>query len=128
MTRQDFSRMMIVLILFTCLFVKCEHEEPTVTKGPLLLNGRWLGDGACLSVADSGCNFVAGCGHGQFPKPLIRQDGTFDIDGTFRIEIGPISPNPAPPAHFSGSIFGSTLKLQVFPAKTPPSKTYSLTP
>jgi len=119
---------LIVLLVFVCLFVKCDHEEPTNTNGPVLPNGRWAGDGACLSVTDSGCNFVAGCGHGQFPKPVIRPDGTFDVDGTFRIEVGPVSIDPPPPAHFSGSISGSVLILHVVPAKTPPPETYSLTP
>jgi len=116
MTPSRKSRLLIVLFVFVCLFVKCDHEEPANTNGPVLPNGRWAGDGACLSITDMGGDFVAGCGHGQFPKPLIRRDGTFDVDGTFRIEAGPVSIDPPPPAHFSGSISESVLILNVVPA------------
>jgi len=79
------------------------------------LAGRWTGDGACLAVTDEGCNLVAGCGHGQFSRPIVRADGSFDAEGTYRIEVGPISVNPAPPAHFSGMLVGSTLRLNLVP-------------
>jgi hypothetical protein len=68
-----------------------------------------------LSVAGQLCNFTIGCGHGQFPLPTLRADGTFDVDGTYRIEAGPISIDPAPAAHFSGSLTGTTLTLTVLP-------------
>ena len=89
---------------------------PTDPRGGPLPVGRWTGDGACLSVADTECNLAVGCGHGQFPRPTIRADGTFDADGTYRIEAGPISIDPAPPAHFSGSVSdASTITLRVGP-------------
>ena len=65
--------------------------SPTEPRAIALGNGKWSGDGGCLSITDSGCDFAAGCGHGQFPKPTIRPDGTFDVDGTYRVEVGPIS-------------------------------------
>jgi hypothetical protein len=78
--------------------------------------GRWTGDGACLSVAIDGCDLVVGCGHGQFAQPDVHADGTFAISGTYRIEVGPISINPAPPAMFSGVLKGQTLTLSVTPS------------
>lgn len=81
-----------------------------------LPTGRWTGDGACLSVAVDGCDLVVGCGHGQFPPPNVRVDGTFDVSGTYRIEAGPISINPAPPAMFSGVLKEQTLTLKVTPS------------
>jgi hypothetical protein len=79
-------------------------------------------------VTDTGCNLVIGCGHGQFLRPTLRADGTFDIDGTYRIEIGPISVDPAPPAHFSGSLVSSRLMLTVVPSVTSlPQASYSMT-
>ena len=93
------------------------------------LAGRWSGDGACLSVADSGCNLTVGCGHGQFPRPSVRADGSFDVDGTYRIEVGPIGIDPAPAAHFSGTVTGSVLRLTVVPtARGLAAATYTLTP
>jgi len=81
-----------------------------------------------LSVTDSDCNLAVGCGHGQFPRPVLRADGTFDVDGTYRIEVGPISIQPAPPAHFSGSIIGARLILNVVPAAgSPGPASYSMT-
>jgi len=92
----------------------CESSSTAPTEGPLA-SGRWTGDGACLSVADADCNLAVGCGHGQFPRPALRADGTFDVEGTYRIEVGPISIQPAPPAHFSGSVSGSRIILHVVP-------------
>ena len=78
--------------------------------------GGWTDGGACLTVATEGCELTAGCGHGQFPRPIVRADGTFEADGTYRIEVGPVGISPAPPAHFSGVVDGSTLTLKVVPA------------
>ena len=97
------------------------NEQPLAT-------GRWTGDGACLSVADTVCNLAVGCGHGQFPRPIIRADGTFDVDGTYRIEVGPISIEPAPTAHFSGVVIGSRMTLNVMPSGSLPAAGYSMTP
>jgi cold shock CspA family protein len=81
------------------------------------------------SVTEPGCNLAVGCGHGQFPRPIIRADGTFDVDGTYRIEVGPVSTEPAPPAHFSGSITDSRLILTVIPtAGSLQPASYSMTP
>jgi hypothetical protein len=80
-------------------------------------------------VTDTGCTLAVGCGHGQFLRPIIRADGTFDADGTYRIEVGPISIEPAPPAHFSGSMAGSRLTLTVIPtAGSLLPASYSMTP
>jgi hypothetical protein len=59
---------------------------------------------------------------------MIRADGTFDIDGTYRIEVGPISIEPAPLAHFSGVVRGSQLTLHVVPSGSLPAASYSITP
>ena len=79
-------------------------------------------------MTDAACNLVVGCGHGQFPRPTLRAEGSFDIDGTYRIEAGPISIEPAPPAQFSGSVTGSRLTLTVAPSvASMPSASYSMT-
>jgi hypothetical protein len=60
-------------------------------------------------------------------RPTLRADGTFDVDGTYRIEAGPISIEPAPAAHFSGSMIGSRLTLRVVPSVLSlPAATYSM--
>jgi hypothetical protein len=69
-----------------------------------------------------------GCGHGQFSKPVIRADGRFDVDGTYRIEAGPVSLDPPPPARFSGSVTGSFLLLTVVPSAPLPAASYTLRP
>lgn len=91
-------------------------ETPTRPRDTTLTMGRWIGDGACLSVAQDGCDLVIGCGHGQFPLPVLRADGTFEAQGTYRVEVGPISINPAPPATFSGISIGKTLTVRVTPS------------
>jgi hypothetical protein len=80
-------------------------------------------------VTETGRTLAVGCGHGQFSRPIISADGTFDVDGTYRLEVGPISIEPAPPARFSGSMAGARLILTVVPtagALQPAS--YSMTP
>src|SRR5262249_4424888 len=86
----------------------CTGQSTGPSEAPLAL-GRWTGGGACLAVAEQGCNLTVGCGHGQFERPIVRSDGTFDVDGTYRIEAGPIGITPAPPAHFAGKVVGSTV-------------------
>lgn len=122
-------RRLLVVTLIACGCLPACNRSPTGPDEGALAAGRWIGAGACLSVADTGCNLAVGCGHGQFPRPIIRADGTFDVDGTYRIEVGPISIDPAPPAHFSGSVGGSRLILNVVPgAASPPPASYSMTP
>ncbi len=113
--------------VFACVSASACHSSVIGPASGLLAPGRWTGDGACLSVSETECNLVVGCGHGQFPPPAIRADGTFEVDGTYRIEVGPISVQPAPPAHFSGSVNGSRLILSVVPAGPLPPATYSMT-
>jgi hypothetical protein len=98
-----------------CLLVDACGGIPTQPR-TTLPTGRWTGDGGCLSVAVGGCDLVVGCGHGQFPPPVVHADGTFEVNGTYRIEVGPISVNPAPPAMFSGVLRGQTLTLGVTPS------------
>jgi hypothetical protein len=117
---------MVVAALVCALPVACAEKpvQPSVANLP---TGRWAGDGACLSVAPEACDLVAGCGHGAFPPPTLRADGTFDVEGTYRIEAGPISMEPAPPATFSGVLSGKRLTLTVTPrdSQVPPA-TYGL--
>jgi hypothetical protein len=105
-----------VVIGLVCLVAGACAGTPTQPRGSTLPTGRWTGDGACLSVAADGCDLVVGCGHGQFPPPVVHTDGTFEVNGTYRIEVGPISINPAPPAMFSGVLNGQTLTLSVTPS------------
>jgi hypothetical protein len=105
----------------------CHGSPSGPGEGPLAAV-RWTGDGACLSVTDAGCNLAVGCGHGQFSRPNVGADGAFDVDGTYRIEVGPISIEPAPPAHFSGSVTNSRLILKVIPSGSLTPASYSMTP
>jgi len=98
-----------------CLLVDACAGTPTQPRDSTLPAGRWTGDGGCLSVAVDGCDLVVGCGHGQFPPPVVHADGTFEVNGTYRIEVGPITISPAPPAMFSGVLRGQTLTLSVTP-------------
>jgi len=95
----------------------CTSSPTTALQAGPLATGHWSSNtGQCLSVTESSCNFTAGCGHGQFPRPQVNADGTFQVDGTYRIEVGPISTQPAPRAQFYGSVSGSKLVLTVMPA------------
>ena len=112
----------------SCVLSACQSSPTAPNETPLAV-GRWTGSGACLSVTATGCDLAVGCGHGQFPRPSIRANGTFDVDGTYRLEAGPVSIEPAPPAHFSGSVIGSRLILNVVRTDEPvPPAAYSMTP
>jgi hypothetical protein len=106
----------IVAASLVCLLAAACTETPTQPRDTTLPTGRWTGDGVCLSVAVDGCDLVVGCGHGQFAQPDVHADGTFAVSGTYRIEVGPISINPAPKATFSGVLSGQTLTLSVAPS------------
>ncbi len=105
-----------VALGLVCFLVGACAGTPTQSGDKNLPTGRYTGDGACLSVAADGCDLVVGCGHGQFAQPVVRSDGKFEIDGTYRIEAGPIGINPAPPAKFSGTWNGEKLTLTVTPS------------
>ncbi len=113
-------------------FLAACGENPVTSATSVLAPGRWMGPGpfgVCLSVTQTRCDLVAGCGHGQFPPPVVAADGTFAVDGTYLIEVGPLSlpPPQSPPARFSGVLADSRLILTVAPASQPPA-TYVLTP
>jgi hypothetical protein len=128
MVRRRPQAVLLALVLFSSGGLLACHASSGGPDGGPLATGRWTGDGACLSVTDSGCNLAVGCGHGQFARPIIRSDGTFDVDGTYRVEVGPISIDPAPPAHFSGVVIGSRVILTVVPTGgTLPRASYSMT-
>src|SRR5713226_6222079 len=89
------ARLFVVAFIACGGLPACSRNPAGPTEGPLA-TGRWTGDNACLSVRDTACNLAVGCGHGQFPRPTVRADNTFDVDGTYRIEVGPISIDPGP--------------------------------
>ena len=105
-------RLATIAICFS--LVAC-NGSPTEPHPGTIAEGTWTGDGACLAVVQQKATLIVGCGHGEFPAPPVRSDGTFDADGTYRIEVGPISSDPPPPAHYSGSLMNETLTLRVAP-------------
>ncbi|PWT79925.1 MAG: hypothetical protein C5B57_13080 [Blastocatellia bacterium] len=128
----DMRRALIGIVaggLVGMLMTGCGNT-PSAPQATQLAMGRWTGENACLSVTVQTCDLVVGCGHGQFRTPTISADGTFAVEGTYRIEIGPISINPAPPARFLGVLRGSTLTITVTPTDasvTPVSSVVKLT-
>ena len=116
----------LLFALIAAASLSCTGSSPDAPSGPLP-DGQWGAGGACVTIADS-CTFTSGCAHGQFPRPTLRGDGTFDVDGTYRVEIGPVSYEPAPSAHFSGSVVGSKMTITVTPGGTLQQTTYTLKP
>lgn len=115
--------------LILVLLVACGGGSPTAPR-PITdnLDGRWAGDNACLDLQHAATSTLrVGCGHGTIPPLNFRSDGTFDVDGTYRIEIGPVSIDPPPPAHYSGVLKNSVLTLTVTPSVSSlPQATYRL--
>jgi hypothetical protein len=109
------GRQHLAVVLLTVGVLSACRGGPTAPAGGPLAAGRWSGDNACLSVAVNGCDLVVGCGHGRFPQPTLRADGTFEVDGSYRLEAGPISIDPPPPAHFAGAVTGTRLHLTMTP-------------
>ena len=103
----------ISLVGLICILLGACGDMPAAPRATNMLSaGAWTGDG-CLAVSAAQCELVVGCGHGVFPPPVLAADGTFQVDGTFRVEAGPIDTNPPPPATFSGVVRGQTLTLTV---------------
>ena len=107
-----------------CLAAIACRDTPAAPTS--LASGRWTGDGVCLTVAEPQCDLVAGCGHGRFPPPAVRSDGSFEVQGTYRIEVGPIGLDPPPPARFSGVLTNGVLTLTVVPSDARLRATYAL--
>ena len=106
----------VVMTGLVCLLAAACAGTPTQPRDTTLPAGQWTGGGACLFVAADSCDLVVGCGHGQFAQPDVHADGTFAVSGTYRIEAGPVSIDPAPPAMFSGVLRGQSLTLRVAPS------------
>jgi hypothetical protein len=115
-------------LIVAMMAVSACNGSPVAPGGAPLATGRWTGSGACLSVSETECELTVGCGHGRFGRPTLRSDGTFEVDGTYRIEVGPAVIEPAPAAHFSGTVTRSTFSLSVTPTNGSPPVTYSMTP
>jgi hypothetical protein len=111
---------MRITTFLVCLAMLACHGSPTEPDGTTLPTGTWSNNGTCLIVSESAVELHAGCGHGKFNRPSALVNGTFEVDGTYRVEVGPVSIDPPPPAHYSGSISGSQLTLKVAPSKDPP--------
>lgn len=112
---------LLSLVVGACAGTPSQPHDTTLPAG------RWTSDNGCLSVTVDGCDLVVGCGHGQFKPPVIHADGTFEVNGTYRIEVGPISIDPAPPAIFSGIVNGQTLTITVTPSdRSVPPASYVL--
>jgi hypothetical protein len=106
----------IIAVGIVSLVIGACAGTPTQPRDTILPMGRWTGANGCLSVAVDGCDLVVGCGHGRFKPPVVHGDGTFEVSGTYRVEVGPISIDPAPPAIFSGVVQGQTLTITVAPS------------
>lgn len=104
----------VATCLLCWLIAGCSGSPIQPRDAPLTV-GVWTDGSVCLTVTVEACELTAGCGHGQFPRPIIRADGTFEASGTYRIEVGPVGVDPAPAAHFSGVVDGATLTLKVVP-------------
>ena len=118
-------RKTVVGLMCLLLGAACAETPTQPRQTTMLSSGAWTGDG-CLDVTGGQCELVVGCGHGVFSAPAIRADGTFDVEGTYRVEAGPISINPPPPATFSGVLNGQTLTLTVTPRDGSRPSTYVL--
>jgi len=108
---------MRITTILVCLAMLACHGSPTESVATTLATGTWSKDGTCLIVNETSVALHAGCGHGQFDRPVTLVNGTFEVDGTYRVEAGPVRIDPPPPAHYSGSIDGSVLTLKVVPSK-----------
>lgn len=110
-----FATGLLVLTLMAC------NGSPTEPRVGALAEGLWTGDnGVCLRVPAANQTprtaiLTAGCGKGTFPTPDVSDAGTFEVEGTFRIEAGPVSNDSPPPAHYSGVLTNATLTLTVMP-------------
>jgi hypothetical protein len=120
--RSAMGKLSVALVATIVVAIIGCARSPTDPRVEALALGRWSDGSVCLSVTEQACDLVVGCGHGQFPRPDVGGDGAFAVDGTYRIEVGPISINPAPPARFVGKVAGDTLTITVIPTQS------SLTP
>jgi hypothetical protein len=84
--------------------------------------GRWGGDAVELLVMPNGGTVRFCCATGAINEALIPDaSGHFEATGTYTFETGPVpvGGNRPLPAHYSGSVDGSTMILTVsMPSET----------
>ena len=75
--------------------------------------GVWGGSNILLEVTEAGARVEFACAHGTLSKPLMLQDGRFDVEGTFvRERGGPVREGEAEkgiPARYRGEVSGEEM-------------------
>lgn len=81
-----------------------------------LAAGHWGGADACVDVDATQVVIRTSCAISFFALPLLAADGSFSGDGTYQPIPGAGPADPVP-AHFSGSVNGTTLTLTIRTAR-----------
>jgi hypothetical protein len=77
-----------------------------------LAAGHWGGADACVDVDATQVVVRTSCAISFFVLPVLAADGSFSGDGTYQPIPGAGPADPVP-AHFSGSVNGTTLTLTI---------------
>lgn len=104
-------QLLAAIVLWSCIACGTPTEP-----GVRIQNGWWTSSsGFGLYVQQGSASLAAGCGHGSFPLPTPRRDGTFEADGTFGFQGGPPPQGGAsyPPARFVGQTDGIHMTLTI---------------
>lgn len=88
-------------------------SSPTISDGSLA-RGQWGGDSAAMIVGDTSVHLHISCTYGDVSGRItIRDDGTFDVAGSYLLRAFPIAIGPTLPARFSGRIDRQTATIVV---------------
>jgi hypothetical protein len=120
-------RFIAVVLITACVGLSCagqmtvSHPEQSGAAAPTkaVANGVWGGEHIRMEVNDSGAEIEFNCARGSISQRLELDDqGRFKVQGIYRAE----SPAPAAvdgggpgvKATYTGTLSGSSLRLQVF--------------
>src|SRR3954468_19272988 len=92
----------------------CSSSSGLQSADGLLPLGNWGGDSAAMIVSDTATHLHIGCTYGDVSGRLpIRDNGDFDVSGSYLLRAYPIAIGPTMPARFVGHVEGTTATIVV---------------
>jgi hypothetical protein len=102
---------MIRTILSLC-FLVCAHGA----VADQLPEGEYGGRGAKVVVEGAYMSMELDCGHGEFPRPNLDEQGNFQVEGYLQSEIVNREENPKIPTQLEGTYKEGKIKISVQPS------------
>jgi hypothetical protein len=116
-------KVLTLLALFAGV-LDCSDATSLASTDGLLPLGNWGGDSAAMIVGDTATHLHISCTYGDVSGRIsVRDNGDFDVHGSYLLRAVPIAVGPTMPARFVGHVDGNTATVVVTVTDTVEKKT-----